>query len=240
MGVARALSAAIHCAPAISDLDNRVVRASLNGRFITSDHPVVIYNQWCEGVRGGGVTGVACAGLQIFFPLGPDCILMLFDPNVYEVDGKESGEVIITDQRDINQLNRLQYTFAQENLFFSDWADKDRMLDALSIVTKSREEHKPTLNVLRTDEDDPEAEEQSRILQQFIQMPEMRLKLRFSRVLRSARKVPINERYHKYRYRNFSAFGVEPPEHVEVHLQGKRFVAEATEAWKSKWGNLVP
>jgi Protein of unknown function (DUF4238) len=123
-GVALALSAAVYYAPAIADLETRVVRASRGGRFITSDHPVITYNQWCEGVRGGGVTGAACVGLQLFFPLGPDCLLMLFDPNVYEVDGREAGEVVLTDQRDINQLNRLQYLFAaaarQQTIFFVD------------------------------------------------------------------------------------------------------------------------
>ena len=53
------------------DLALKVLVNRSGTEFITSDAPVVLFNQWCQDIRGMGTTGLACHGLQIFLPLSP-------------------------------------------------------------------------------------------------------------------------------------------------------------------------
>jgi hypothetical protein len=87
--------------------------------FITSDHPVVVYNQWMEG-RGLylGATGIAVMGLQMFLPIHPRLMYCLYDPFIYDFSNKDSGTVGIESEEVILQLNELQYLFSDEHLYF--------------------------------------------------------------------------------------------------------------------------
>lgn len=57
--------------------------------FITSDHPVIRYNQFLEMRRHpGGNAGLAAKGLQVFLPLSPKHMLLFYDDWVYKVGGR--------------------------------------------------------------------------------------------------------------------------------------------------------
>ncbi len=53
--------------------------------FITSDAPVILYNQLMEEVESYiGVTGLVAKGLQIFYPIHPMLMICLYDSTVYD------------------------------------------------------------------------------------------------------------------------------------------------------------
>lgn len=217
----------------LTDLDIRIIRSSSGARFITSDSPVVFYNQWCEGVKGVGVLGTACGGLQIFFPLSPYCMLMLFDEVIYNVSSYNPSE-IITDSRDIYMLNRLQTVFAQDNLYFSDWRDKDRIMNALPNFADLRQEYRPTLHVAGSEPGTSE------LLHMYIQMPDVNLKLRFSSIRRRTDKIPIYSRplYHRHMLLTLNSPAL--PERVQERLKNKQFALKSVETWPKDLGNIVP
>ncbi|WP_425390790.1 DUF4238 domain-containing protein [Ekhidna sp.] len=87
--------------------------------FITSDAPVIFYNQLME--KAGtytGSTGLVAKGLQIFYPIHPRLMICLFDSKVYDFgDGCENcfgTESWI----DIHQLNGLQFINSDKQVFF--------------------------------------------------------------------------------------------------------------------------
>lgn len=91
-------------------------------RFITSDAPVVLHNQYCEGIDFQGVLGWACRGLQVILPLSPSHLVLLFDGGVYKVGASHRGRDVthIRDVRDVDQFNLLQMLNAQENVYLKD------------------------------------------------------------------------------------------------------------------------
>jgi hypothetical protein len=58
--------------PIVSDLEYKLILNQTNKSFLTSDNPVVFYNQFLETRKGGdATTGLECKGLEIFMPLSP-------------------------------------------------------------------------------------------------------------------------------------------------------------------------
>jgi hypothetical protein len=239
-GIADTLTAAQYFTPVLRDLDIRVLRVACDARFITSDNPVVRYNKWCEGVQYTGTTGAASSGLQVFLPLAPNCMLMLFDKDVYEVDNGTAGEVTLTNPHDVNQLNRLQCVFAQENLFFSAWNDRVSILNALPRIAKLRKEHKMVLHVARPEYGVEELDTTSELFHAYEQMPAVNLKLKFLQMRRRARKIPLQERVHRFRHSEFPVPECLPPEHVERKLLEGYYPLKSSQVWQEDWGDIVP
>lgn len=87
--------------------------------FVTSDSPVILYNQLMEQADNYvGATGLVAKGLQIFYPIHPRLMVCLYDSNVYNFgDGCEnccSTELI----EEVHQLNGLQLSNCKSQLFF--------------------------------------------------------------------------------------------------------------------------
>jgi len=70
----------------VSDLRMHLFFNNTPREFITSDDPVIAHNQYCEGITHLGVTGLNNRGLQLFWPISPKHLVMLFDAVVYKVD----------------------------------------------------------------------------------------------------------------------------------------------------------
>ncbi len=89
--------------------------------FITSDHPVVFYNQLFEPHKTifTTSTGPASKGHQIFLPLSPKLMILFYDSTIYDVGEEYQDSVLVTDQNDINSMNGLQYLNALSNLYFN-------------------------------------------------------------------------------------------------------------------------
>jgi Protein of unknown function (DUF4238) len=65
-----ALGKAVSSLPLVLDLGLKVAVNKTQYPFITSDHPVVLYNQFLEARKTyGSNTGLACKGLEMFLPI---------------------------------------------------------------------------------------------------------------------------------------------------------------------------
>ncbi|RTL24979.1 MAG: DUF4238 domain-containing protein [Burkholderiales bacterium] len=102
----------------IADLAYVLLESPAGCEFVTSDNPVVFYNQLMEFERFGSSTGLVSKGLQIFFPLSPKFLLLFFDCSVYALNDRRSVRLSLSEKRDIDQINALQAAAALENLYF--------------------------------------------------------------------------------------------------------------------------
>lgn len=103
----------------IMDMGYRLLLAHDGTEFVTSDNPVVMYNQLLEFELMGSKTGLACKGLQIFFPLSPKVLLTFYDRSIYAFSPRGSIVTQVPTREDMNQLNALQVVSALENVYFS-------------------------------------------------------------------------------------------------------------------------
>ncbi|MNF88215.1 hypothetical protein D3C81_1520250 [compost metagenome] len=78
--------------------------------------------------------GLSCKGLQIFLPISPTILLHYYDPECYKTGDRKSRAVQITEQRDMDSLNLLQFVNASENIYFSD-AQKSRFSTLKSAIS---------------------------------------------------------------------------------------------------------
>ena len=114
--------------------------------FVTSDNPVVLYNQLFSFRKFGSNTGLAQKGLQIFLPISPKIALIFYDHDVYSVGKRHSLTVNIDLVRDVYELNTLQMCSAMNCVYF-----RDSELDVNSLYRKASpflRQKKGTLNVL--------------------------------------------------------------------------------------------
>jgi hypothetical protein len=119
--VAIPLSVAGEMVPAAADLQIHLLVNDSSCAFVTSDDPVVDHNQYCEGINYQGVTGWNSRGLQVFWPISPAELIVLFDPMVYKVGRSHRGEqaTAVSLVADAEQLNALQMLNAHQNVYFA-------------------------------------------------------------------------------------------------------------------------
>ena len=110
----------------IVDLRLKLIINETTKPFLTSDNPVVIYNQFFElGEDAPTTSSYACEGFQAFWPISSKLLLMLYDSRVYYV-GKKKGNTVKLErnknENDVNSLNKLQFlscftsVYGRENL----------------------------------------------------------------------------------------------------------------------------
>jgi hypothetical protein len=120
----------------ILDLHCKILIAKEGTEFITSDNPAILYNQLFEKMPYMSAIGLACKGLQIFLPISPTLLIYYYDAACYKAGDRRSSAVHITEQRDMDNLNLLQFVNASENIYFLD-AQKSR-ISALKSATSLR------------------------------------------------------------------------------------------------------
>lgn len=108
---------AVQAYPLFMDLECRVLLAPRGTEFITSDNPVVMYNQFMLWRTHGSNTGIASKGLQIFFPIWPFLTLVMYDRDVYHLGRAKSDLVHMASAIDVHELNLLQVVAASENVY---------------------------------------------------------------------------------------------------------------------------
>ena len=100
------------------DLGLKLVVNKSSKKFIISDHPAVLYNQFLEiRKHPGGHLGLLTKGLQLFFPISPECMLVYFDTWAYKVGNKKDIVVYVQNSNDIDQLNYLQIVNCTEMIY---------------------------------------------------------------------------------------------------------------------------
>ncbi len=124
----------------IKDLDYKILINKTNIPFITSDHPIVKYNQYLEQKKWpGSKTGFAMTGLQILVPLNPFVMLILYDKGIYKIGTNKQIAVEITNSKEIEQMNMLQYLNCLDTIFFNHLIGEEELV---SMYRKSARYHK--------------------------------------------------------------------------------------------------
>ncbi|MBN4046997.1 DUF4238 domain-containing protein [bacterium AH-315-P13] len=105
----------------ISDLDFKLIVNKTDTPFISSDFPIVKYNQFLERKKWQhSKVGYGTIGLQIIFPINPNLGIIFFDPKIYKVGFKKNRYIEIKKKEDINSLNILQIVNCIETLYFNE------------------------------------------------------------------------------------------------------------------------
>lgn len=99
------------------DLDVVVLENKTRYGFITSDNPVVYYNQFYARRNYNKNYGVVAKGLQIFIPLSEKYMICLYDKDVYNVDYNDKY-IPITSKSEIDNLNKLSTMNSNNQIFF--------------------------------------------------------------------------------------------------------------------------
>jgi hypothetical protein len=117
--------------------------------FLTSDNPVVKYNQYLE-VRNYpyGWIGYGTVGLQIIIPLSPRISLMLYDGWAYKVGDKQKGYIELVD-KDVDQLNMLQILNCNSNIFFNEKLNKAYLQKLKKVSEQYHKFNEPDSSMVR-------------------------------------------------------------------------------------------
>lgn len=178
---------------ALTDLNAHLIVSSRNA-FLTSDNPAFKYNQFCEEIQYTGVTGAIQGGLQIFIPLSPRHLLVLYDASTYRAVAGRYTRSSGARQSDIDQLNKMQLMSADENVYFADWHQLQDITRLLPQIESLRIQDSTVVQEYGQD-DDPN----SSLIHQYDRTENMSLHLSFLSLRGEARRVPIEERPQHYR-----------------------------------------
>ncbi|MBN8650566.1 MAG: DUF4238 domain-containing protein [Cytophagales bacterium] len=100
----------------ISDLNFKVLINETAIPFITSDYPVVNYNQWAEQIAKIMGGGYSSTGAQFFVPISDRIQILIYDEKIYHLEDMTSN-VASVGIRGVNQINTLQYLNCQSNVY---------------------------------------------------------------------------------------------------------------------------
>ncbi len=190
-----ALSSAPKFAYGISDLAACLLVTPGANTLVTSDNPVVLYNQYCEDVTNSGVLGAICNGLQVFLPFTPEMSLMLYDARIYALNSSDEEVVVIDSNKDSSALNLLQAVHAGENIYFSPGLNTKHLAEVAQRAGKYRKMAQTKINKA----DGTNSEERSVLLHFYRPLIATKPDFGFIRVRRRARRVPVIERGHSWR-----------------------------------------
>ncbi|GAG83607.1 unnamed protein product, partial [marine sediment metagenome] len=187
------LGTALKIVPVAFDLEFKLLFNKTNIPFITSDNPVIKYNQFLEYKKVyGGITGLAVKGIQILLPLNPYFYIVFYDQGVYKIGNKKQRVVEINNIRDINSLNLLQFINANENLYFN--KDINQIyLDSLSKQgIKFRREKKVNVNeyISNNKFDD----QKSSLIVSYAEDIKINLNLSFIKLLKKAKRYELDNK----------------------------------------------
>ncbi|MEC0089912.1 DUF4238 domain-containing protein [Paenibacillus macquariensis] len=179
----------------LQDLRFKFIVNTTDTPFITSDHPVIKYNQFYERLNKiGGHTGFASKGLQIFFPMLPDLYMVFYDSDVYGIGSRKEEVISVSDEKDIEFLNLLQFTNAHKNIYFN---EKFTLKDLESLKSKGVGFRKKSLtNVVEYKSANNDL---ASLLHTYSNDTKIGLKLTFVKELRKAKKYELGDSVVHYR-----------------------------------------
>lgn len=107
-----------HVTNIIADLNYKLLVNHTKTPFITSDYPVVRYNQWLESfVKRPTSGGYGSVGIQLFIPINDNLQILVYDDDIYNVGKPKHTIVNIIRRSDVDQLNLLQFLNSFSNVF---------------------------------------------------------------------------------------------------------------------------
>tara|TARA_R110002020_G_scaffold97690_5_gene232839 strand:+ start:549 stop:1610 length:1062 start_codon:yes stop_codon:yes gene_type:complete len=127
--------------PYAFDLDLMIIENNSSTKFITSDNPAVKYNQYLEMKKFiWGQLGMLSKGLQIFFPIAPDMMLVYYDSWAYKFGNKKDKLVNLVNDKDADQLNLLQIINSDKVVFFNNELNNSYICNIAERKMKLRKE----------------------------------------------------------------------------------------------------
>ena len=105
------------------DLKYKVIINRTAIPFVTSDNPVCINNQFLDKMKED-TNGLGQRGLQLLMPLSPMVAILYYDAEVYKVGPISKQYVEISDKNEIEKINNLVASQANEILIISNWKEK--------------------------------------------------------------------------------------------------------------------
>ncbi|WP_042663847.1 DUF4238 domain-containing protein [Haloferax sp. ATB1] len=128
---------------AIKDLEAVMLCNLTDQEFIISDSPIVFDNP-CYKPNYGIVAGLGNRGLQIFCPISPDQLLLLYDPQIYNLKSNHKQQVLIKSQEIVNQFNQTQFHNAENTVLFHN-STEDYIQDLHSQIDDVRRRQQITM-----------------------------------------------------------------------------------------------
>ncbi|CAM1368682.1 conserved protein of unknown function [Tenacibaculum soleae] len=118
--------------------------------FITSDAPVIYYNQLMEKAENyTGATGLVTKGLQIFYPIHPRLMICLYDPEIYDFGENNEGCASTESIEEVHNLNGLQFINSQSQLFFNQYISEEYIIELCNNYNKYRQSSKDINEVIK-------------------------------------------------------------------------------------------
>ncbi|MFA4837161.1 MAG: DUF4238 domain-containing protein [Dehalococcoidia bacterium] len=179
----------------ISDLSALLLIAPKNEFFLTSDNPVFLYNQYCEDIKGFGVCGAFCVGLQVLLPLSPNTCLLLYDPSVYAISKKMKDRKLFIEKGDVFWVNTMQAVGAHKLIYFNPQMSKTTIRSVVNSSLKHRRFNTVKLNKA----DGTHPDETSVLFHFYSQQAKISPDFSFINIKRRARRVKLFERVQKFR-----------------------------------------
>ena len=122
-----------------TDLKMCLVRNEATDQFVTSDDPVVLTSRFHAQKIKTNIFGVGSAGALLYFPLSPRLLLLCYDGDVYTANRKERWFLNIRKNKDVSACNELQYLKAAQNLYFSNWHQKEKIVSEFANASSFRQ-----------------------------------------------------------------------------------------------------
>lgn len=108
---------AIPCWMEMQTLECKLLQAPEGSFFITSDHPVVILNQFCATAEPHrSFVGFSRSGFQLLLSISPSLCALFYDPKVYKV-GSRRHRCLNISSNDVEIVNALQVQSAEKCVY---------------------------------------------------------------------------------------------------------------------------
>jgi hypothetical protein len=128
------------------DLQIKLLINKTSVPFITSDNPMIKYNQFLERHKYiAGITGLGTRGLQIFFPISSAHMLIFYDSTTYKIGNKRDDNVFVTKEIEIDQLNMLQCMNSNQIVFYNHFTNSAYVRKLFDKTSNFQRPNKPII-----------------------------------------------------------------------------------------------
>jgi hypothetical protein len=118
--IKESLSFTMDTSEKIADLDFKILINKTEIPYLTSDFPIIKYNQFLEKRKWpASKCGYGLTGLQIFVPITPNILILFYDSDIYKVGFKKRRRHELTDAKDIDEINILNFINCFDTIFFN-------------------------------------------------------------------------------------------------------------------------
>lgn len=101
----------------IYDLKCKLLHNKTKTPFVTSDHPVLKYDQLYERIKAPYYS-LASVGIEYILPISPEAAIILYDGNAYKIGHRKEFTIEISNAEDIDKINLLTAMYADNCIYF--------------------------------------------------------------------------------------------------------------------------